>query len=196
MKGEKKVGVAIIWISTSVLLGGCATFQHGDSPSQWPPVVASQQTLPSVNIEIKGATTSLRARWQQNSVAAFQDSGLFSKVKSRPDAQTDFLVEISVQHTTHGSNAGLRFLSGFTFFLIPSTATDNFDVQMHILDNRKQAVGEYNKQGSAKFWAQTFLLLAAPFKTVDKALDGVCYDTTAAAIEDAVNDGSFERRQQ
>jgi hypothetical protein len=186
----------IATVLLAALLSGCAAFQSGDVPSQWPPVVKPTQKPPSINIEIKGVARDLFAHWQRGSTSAFRDSKAFSAVKSSPGARADFIAAIEVKHVASGSffNAGMRFLSGLTFFLVPVTASDKFKAQVNFLDSGGQQIGHYSKEGAATLWVQTFMLPLAPFKTASKALEGVCYDISAAAISDALRDGIFRSK--
>ena len=180
---------------TLLIASGCAAFQGGDGPPRgaWPPPASGLKRKPTINVLVTGVGKDLFAHWQRGSTAAFTDSGLCADVKSSPEARTEMTARIDVKHTPGGTylNPVMRFFSGFTFFLIPLDAYDQFEVEVEIRHPSKGFTRRYRKRGEAKLWVQTFLVLLAPVMTADKALTGVCYDLTSAAIVDAEKDGAF-----
>lgn len=175
------------------LISGCAVFRSHNIPpiEKWPPQSSNQKK--SINVTIVGVKGALFARWQEQATKAFQDSNLFSIVKSNPKRETDFIAQVKIKHIMGGTflNAGMRFLSGLTFFFIPTTAWDEFQVETTIFDANKKIIGTYEKSEKSTLWVQTLLLPLSPVMTVDLALNSTCYDIMRSTINDAVAQGVF-----
>lgn len=186
----KLVAMPIVLIT---LLSGCATFRSHNIPpvEQWPPQSSNQKK--SINVTIVGVQGALFAKWQERATKAFQDSGLFSQVKSSPKRETDLIAQVTIKLTRGGTffNAGMRFLSGFTFFLIPSTAWDEYQVETTIYDANEKILGTYQKSEKSTLWVEILFLPLSPFMDVDSVENSVYDDIIRSTINDAVVQGVF-----
>ena len=184
------VGTLIIFFTS---LSGCASFRSHNIPpvKPWPPQSTNQKK--SINVIIVGVKGALFARWQDRATEVFQNSGLFSQVKSNPKRKTDFLAQINIKHTSGGTffNAGMRFLSGFTFFLIPITAWDEYQVETIIYNSNHKILGTYEKLERSTLWIEILLLPLSSVMSLDTVVNSVYRDIVKSTIADAVAQGVF-----
>jgi len=142
MRKPSKSSFCLISSILLLSLSGCAAFRAGKLPpvSSWPPQSAvakkSIGIVVSGQVFINGAQQEvapmLIKNWEQEVLRAYRDSGLFSEVNSGP-TPSDLRAEVRIVDRGEGSMA-MAALTGFTFYLIPSTATDEFIITTTIRD--------------------------------------------------------------
>ena len=152
-------------------IAGCATFPGKVLPEVTSFPVATNK--PSVNVTLSfrqntngqpnniGEKTG-ELKLQKKVIERFEKSGLYSSV-SAVDQNSDFTVTTSVIDEGSGS-IGLAFLSGFTFCLIPSSATDTYKVTAVVKKNKTDVEKTIELEDSTTTWFQIFLLPLLPFK--------------------------------
>ena len=97
-------------------------------------------------------------KWQDReyiSDSEYVDSGSFS-------GNSDY--DLTLSGSQYGeSSIGMQILSGLTFFLIPYTVTQHYDIHYSLNDNKSRKKYEASLQESNKIYIELFLLFALPF---------------------------------
>lgn len=190
----------MIAISCSLLVSffcSCASFRAGNLPpiSQWPPAQVEKEKSISLIISgesiVNGKDTEVNSRmlsiWRDQTFAAYRESGLFSFVEVGL-AENDLRAEVKI--LDQGSyNAGLAFLTGFTLYLIPSKASDEFIVKTTIKDEEGNTLGSFEKSENINFWQQLFLIFALPANSPISVPEETLYDLNRATIIEAHSQG-------
>ena len=181
-------GLALLLVSINA---GCITTREGQLPpiTQWPP--EGKSAKPFISLAVSGKAfmnekeqdvpaTALVHQWRALTVRAYQESGLFSDVK--PEAgDTELRAEIVITDHGEGSKA-MSLVTGFTMFLIPSSATDAITVSTTLKDRSGATIVAFRKQETSTLWMQLFLGVAMPFRTKEEPL---VYDLNRATILEA-----------
>jgi hypothetical protein len=172
MKSEDNILITAVIITIIALLSsGCASFRDSNLPpvSQWPPLNAAKGK--SICIIVSGESTfngkeqevtfKLRNFWRDQVAKAYEDSGLFSEVKTYM-SDTDLKAEIKIiDHNER--NIGSAILTGLTLYLMPSKGTDELIVKTTIKNKVGNTLGVYEKSERVTTWLQLFLIFAMPF---------------------------------
>lgn len=197
----RPTGICLSGITLFVFLmnAGCTLIREGQLQpiTQWPPERKTDKQ--TISLAMKGTVvhngqevsqdvikTSLLYVWQDLTVRAYQESGLFSDVKTEP-AETDLRAEINIIDRGEG-NKTMAALTGFTLYLIPSSATDAVTVSTTLKDRHGATIGTFQKQEAHTLWQQLFLVFAMPFRSKEEPL---VYDLNRATILEALANGSL-----
>ncbi len=180
-----------------LVLVGCASFRSGKlTPiTDWPP--ESHGTKRPIAVQITGSLEfngrpqgrplqGTLERWYQQAVTAYQDSGLFSKVKGKPEGE-DLTAEITIEYKVRASRIWM-FISAWTLHLLPSRATQDFILTTHYRDGAGATLATITKQERVSLWHQFFLLFAFKSRPTEVPLQ-VLYDLNRACILEAMAQG-------
>ncbi|MCW5797378.1 MAG: conserved exported protein of unknown function [Nitrospira sp.] len=189
-------------LTTSLLLGGCASFRDDNRTSitEWP--LKAGEKKPSVNLFVTGQAwvnddqipadkvqSNFLGQWRTQAGKAFEESGLFSEVKLGEDEPTDVRVDIAIH--MHGEySQTLSFLLGFTFGLsslvVPQKSTAAFSVTATFTERDGRSLGEFKQSETVATWVQLFLLFAMPFREGLQATETqVVYDLHRAILQES-----------
>jgi len=185
-------------VVTALISSGCATFRGGlvGAVQPWPPEAA--QTRKSIAITVRmDRTVDLGpnngplpvgddevGQFRGKVWAEYQDSGLFSEVKTGLE-DADLRADVHIAVHQWGSLA-LAMLSGFTFVMIPmKTNVDDFEMTTTFKDRSGQVLGTIKKKETLNTWYQLFLLGAAPFKNIISQMNAAIADLARSTIVDA-----------
>jgi hypothetical protein len=169
---------------------GCIMYREGQLPPiiQWPPDV--KQTKPTISLTVTGQSIlndsakevpqGFLERWRNDTVRAYQDSGLFSEVRQTTD-DSDFRAEVRILDKGE-YNPVMSFITGFTMFLIPSTANTTMTVTTVLKDRSGATLGLFQKSEGVTMWMELFLAFAMPFRSLDQL---PIYDLNRATILEA-----------
>jgi len=169
---------------------GCIMYREGQLPPiiQWPPDV--KQTKPTISLTVTGQSIlndsakevpqGFLERWRNDTVRAYQDSGLFSEVRQTTD-DSDFRAEVRILDKGE-YNPVMSFITGFTMFLIPSTANTTMTVTTVLKDRSGATLGLFQKSEGITMWMELFLAFAMPFRSLDQL---PIYDLNRATILEA-----------
>jgi hypothetical protein len=205
MVGRRVLFVLVVWVSLSSL-SGCAAFRTGEfkPPASWPlattPGKQSISLLVTGESILNGIRQDLPQRnqqrmiqpWQDAAVKAYQDSGLFSDVKTGV-AETDLRAEIHVLNRGEG-NIGMMVLSSLTLTLLPAHAEAEFVVKTTLKTKEGQDLGTFEKKGTFSYWSQFFLIFIMPFNWPDTVEADLRYDLHRATIDQAYGAGLLQAR--
>jgi hypothetical protein len=193
--------VLVIWVSLSSL-SGCAAFRTGEfkPPASWPLATTPGKQSISLLVTGEGFVNGTRQdvpqrmiqHWQDAAVKAYQDSGLFSDVKTGA-AETDLRAEVHVLDRGKASQ-GMAFLSGLTLTLLPAHAEGEFVVKTTLKNKEGQDLGTFEKKDSFSFWIQFFLIFIMPFNWPNTVMTDLLYDLHRATIDQAHGAGLLQAR--
>ncbi|MFW3898094.1 hypothetical protein [Pseudomonas putida] len=160
---------------SAVLLGGCVSYSTGDlAPvGTWPPAASAPAAKPSAYLQ----TTSLyqvndspanaaggkpAELWEQAISETYQQSGRFARVSTQK-GESDLYAESTL--TNHEQFVPVSaFITGFTLFLIPSTAKNTFTLETVFKDKDGKEIGRVSKSESVRTWMQLVLVVGLPFQ--------------------------------
>ncbi|AZL69509.1 MULTISPECIES: hypothetical protein [Pseudomonas] len=159
----------------ALLLGGCVSYSTGDlAPvGTWPPAASSEAAKPSaylrttalyqVNDNPATAAAGAHAQmWEKAISETYQESGRFTQVSTRK-VESDLYAESTLTNHEQFVMAS-AFITGFTFFIIPSTAKNTFTLQTVFKDKEGKEVGRISKSESVRTWMQLVLIVGLPFQ--------------------------------
>ena len=174
-------------------VSGCASFRAGQlSPvSQWPPSPAPSKRSISVVLSgkaiVNGANQEVNSQflsvWREQTVKAYQDSGLFSEVGGGLGS-SDLRAEVQILDRGE-PNQALAFLSGLTMTIIPVKATDELIVKTAFKDRDGNTLGTFEKSESVATWIQLFMVFAMPGNFPGSVVKQTLYDLNRATISEA-----------
>lgn len=188
----------IIVVLMIVILSGCASFQGHILPevSSFPQV--GKKSNVSVNLTYRAYLNHGPSKIPpQNElftaicVKRFIDSGLFSTV-GRVSKNSDISVVIDMKDEGD-VNFAMAFLTGFTLYIIPSSATDDFQVKAVLTNNYTGSTKTIEINDSVTMWQEILLLPLAPFKThlgeLNKVVNNI-FDTLAIRVYEFAQESS------
>jgi hypothetical protein len=195
-------------LSAAIALTGCASFRNNEiAEVKSLPDVSQYQNKPSVFVEAsfyrgepgKAASEVPAARQEvQKTISkVLGESGLFSKYSfNTADKQgSDYTLHIDIYN--HGNN-GLAvvsgFITGFSLFIIPGAATDNYTFKARLSDNTGQTVSEVTNKDSFTAWFGIWFLPAVA-NTPAKAFSQTIENQLKAALKELVESGKLKYSQ-
>lgn len=184
----KYVVLSVLFLS----LAGCAGFRAGQLPEVqgWPPQAENKESVSYAvtgGANINGTDVVVQeaalGNWKKLVEQSIRESGLFSEV-SEGAAKAD--VQIDIEILNNGEFiAPLAFLSGFTFGVIPSFATDTFIVKATFKNLDGAVIGVVEKQEAVNTWIHLLLLPLTPFKFPGAEVESVVLDLNKAILLEA-----------
>ena len=145
-------------------------------------MIVSGQSI--VNDSAKEVPQRFLERWRNDTARAYQESGLFSEVRQTTD-DSDFRAEVRILDKGEYSPV-MSFITGFTMFLIPCTATATMTVTTALKDRNGATLGSVEKSEGVTMWMELFLAFAMPFRSLDQL---PIYDLNQATILEAHSKG-------
>ena len=162
------ISVAIM----GIFLSGCASFQGNRlKPVSKFPEIQNKQTLDvdfSTSFTINDGRVQAghevtRDSFEKRCIKRLKRSGLFKAVSADfPDS--DFKLKVHLHDEGKGSFV-MAFLTGLSFYLIPSHATDTYKLRAVLYDREKKKRFEIKLEDSITQWQHISLLLLLPFKS-------------------------------
>jgi hypothetical protein len=150
---------------------GCASFAGGN--------LKELEAVPSA--PVKSPRASLAITWStylngvhkpanehiaagmgmKHALEAFKETGYFSEVGPTVDNPD---VKIKVRIKDEGkANLGMAMVTGFTLFLIPSSATDLYVMDAEVTNLKTGQTRSYHLEDSMNYYQQIFLIFIMPF---------------------------------
>jgi len=159
----------------ALLLGGCVSYSTGDlAPvGTWPPAASTAAAKPNaylrstalyqVNDGAAVAAAGAHAEmWEKTISETYQQSGRFTQVSTQK-GEADLYAESTLTNHEEFVTAS-AFITGFTLFLIPSTAKNTFTLQTVFKDKDGKELGRVSKSESIRTWMQLVLIVGLPFQ--------------------------------
>jgi hypothetical protein len=187
-------------VSVLALASGCATFRDGASPSisKWPPGSVSSAAK-SVSLRVSGSALennlpvdvnpkSLDA-WKKLVKETYVSSGLFSSVKA-DSADADLVAEVNVLDKGEANSFG-AFMTGYTFFLIPTHARSGFVLKTTFKNRAGDNLGSIEKSEFADTWIQLLLFPVMFFKSPGSVYANLFMDLNRNTLIEAKGKGYF-----
>ena len=185
-----------LWLCLAVATtigSGCASFRAGllAPTTDWPPPAAAKKKSISVAVSgtavISGKATDAPQQmidlWRQRTWAAYEESGLFSDVRTGLEA-TDLRAEIRIEDRGD-PNIALAVLCGLTMTLIPVKASDELTMRTVYKDAEGNTLASIEKAETVNTWIQMFLVFVMPAKFPSGVVKGVLTDLNRATISAA-----------
>jgi hypothetical protein len=162
-------------VIATLLATGCATFKDSEFPVvQKLPDKSAFSNKPSVFVNAKfyrdmtenlSNSTEVPAALPTLKTAAekvTKESGLFSKYTLDPFNGRDMDYQIKLDMINHVPNMGAAmisgFITGFTLFIIPSAATDNYVLRASVLDKAGNVIKKYEYRSHVTTWFGIWML--------------------------------------
>lgn len=82
------------------------------------------------------------------------------------------------------------FLTGASFYTIPSSSTDNYIVQVKLADKSDEIVGEVANEDAIKTWSGVWFLVSSG--DAQEAFDQTVNNQIRAALKELVEKGTFK----
>lgn len=171
MKGLIKHSLVL----AAVLLTGCVSYsQHELPPVQtWPPTANAPAQKPSAYVRttaqnhVNGgpgntAAGAPAALWEKAVADSFRQSNRFSRV-STDKVDSDIYVDATLHNNEEYSPVS-AFITGFTLFVIPTTAKNIFTLETVFKDKDGKELGRVKKSESVRTWAHLVLIVGIPFQ--------------------------------
>jgi hypothetical protein len=180
---------ALILIITLV---GCATFPGKQIAKLEKFPIASQKPSIAISLAYKMClngqpstvmAVAAEAQMQKKVLERFTKSGLYSSVTpGSGNADINLTIELT---DTGEANLGMAFLTGFTLYLLPSSAKDTFKLSAITKLSKGRAGKNFVLQDSITMHQQILLLPVMPFKMLPVVGAGVInnmFDTLALQV--------------
>ncbi|MGE8720792.1 hypothetical protein ACO2KH_05620 [Leptospira terpstrae] len=116
-----------------------------------------------------------------------KESSMFKEVKSGLDI-ADIKLDIEIVNRGE-ANLFLAFMTGFTFFLLPSHAVDNLDLKYKFTTNKGQLVKEYQREVTYDTWFHITLIPLTPFMFPFTSFYKGIGNVTRSVLAEAKKDG-------
>ncbi|MCZ8342456.1 MAG: hypothetical protein O9301_05450 [Leptospira sp.] len=189
----------LVKIIFGLLIGltiSCATFREGNV--SYETINPNDTAKKSISYTVTGQTklndnqpvpqnANALGSWANVVQEEFVTSALFSNVKNN-DKSTDLFVEINVLNQGQ-FNVGLSMITGFTLYLIPSSAVDEFIVDATFKNKAGKEIGKIQKRDSVKTWSHLSMIFVFPFKSVAKEVGSCQKDLINAVLVEANSKG-------
>ena len=182
--------LTLLLLVSSTLTGCISYSQHELAPvDQWPPMQARQDkpsaylhvtTQQQFNGELSGGVGNA-ALVEQHMLEAFKESGQFKNVTT--DKVDSNLYVTSTLTNNEQGNIASAWLTGFTFFMIPTTFSNTFTLETVFKDREGNLLGKIVKQESTRTWVQILLIVGLPF---NERGDAVLKQLTQSTLDEAV----------
>lgn len=182
----------------AVLLVGCVSYSEHELPpvQALPATVNAQQQKPTVFVHImvmyqaNGGPASTAegaaAAHEGEAVAGgFRQSEHFAWV-STEKVESDIYAEATL-YNNEAFSAASAFITGMTFFIIPTTTKNTFTLETVFKDKEGRELGRVRKSESVRTWMQLLLIVAAPFQ--QDTPEAVVLALTRSTLDEAVRRG-------
>lgn len=156
-------------------LAACAGFSGNTLPrvDTFPALASAPAQKPSVALSVSfrqflnGAPVTLLRGTAENAhrtrlAGILEESGYFSAVHT-DGTEADLTLEVAFKDEGSGS-MGMAFLTGLTFYLVPSFTTDNFVLDAKLTERASGQEHEVHLEEFVTQWQQILLLPLMPFK--------------------------------
>jgi len=164
---------SIILVFIISLSTGCASFQKNNlAPVANFPTAEQKKTISvalSYAIDVNGravvapAVDAGKKELTTKCVDRLSKSGLFNSV-SENDPQADLALNVNIKNDGK-ANFVMAGLTGATFYIIPSSATEIYKLSATLTDTKSNRVAEIKLEDGFTQWQQILLLPLLPFKS-------------------------------
>lgn len=190
MKGLIKHSLVL----AAVLLTGCVSYSQHELPvvQTWPPTAHAPAQKPTAYVRTtaqnhvnggpgNAAVGAPVVLWEKAVADTFQQSNRFSRI-STDKADSDLYVDATLHNNEQYSPVS-AFITGFTFFVIPTTAKNIFTLETVFKDKDGKELGRVKKSESVRTWVHLVLIVGLPFQTDTRE---VVETLTRSTLDEAV----------
>ena len=171
MKGLIKHSLVL----AAVLLTGCVSYSQHELPAvqTWPPTANAPAQKPTAYVHTtaqnhvnggpgNAAVGAPVVLWEKAVADTYRASNRFSRV-STDKVDSDIYVDATLHNNEEYSPVS-AFITGFTFFIIPSTAKNIFTLETVFKDKEGKELGRVKKSESVRTWMHLVLIVGIPFQ--------------------------------
>lgn len=192
MKLGKVLGAALM-----LSLAGCASFTGDQVAKTTLPSVSQYQQRPSVYVDFHfyqgevGSTNEMpqaRDMLKPQLESVLKESALFSRYTLDPFQKQpgDYTLRLNVyNHGSVGAATVAGMITGFSLFIIPSAAKDEYTMSLEVIDPNGQAVQPLRNEDYIRTWMGIWLLPMAG-NTPNKAATDTFSRQFTALLKQAV----------
>lgn len=190
-----------------VLLTGCAVFpQHKVAPVQLPVAsTAAQKPTAYANLQFFRGRPGANAKELSPTLPGMNktfdmirsnvsNSGLFSSVSFDSSTRSSADLSLDVRVYNHGEiSAGAMvgaIITGLSFYVIPSTAVDEYTVKVDVYDKAGQPLAKVSNEDSMRMW-QGLIFLPMAGNTIRKGAEATVGNQVRAALKEAYDSGKL-----
>ncbi len=177
--------IKILGMALALSLAGCASFPGDQIPESKLPSMASYQQKPSVYVDFKfyqgkpgdkGAVETPQARemLKPQLESLLRDSGLFSRytLDEFQRQPGDYTLKLKVYNSGSAGAAMVSgFITGFSLFLIPGSAKDEYSMSLQVVDPQGQQLALNQNDESVRTWIGIWFLPMAAHTPKDAITD-------------------------
>lgn len=198
--------ITIAGLLALTLLSGCASFpQEEVAKVEKMPDMSNYQNKPSVYIDYhfyRGEPGSAKAvevsrakeQLMPEVKRVIEESKLFSSVTydEFQKGKVDYVIRIShYNHGDVGSAAVMGFITGLTLGVIPSAATDNYTMNVEVLDRQGKSLTNNSSKDAVKTWLGIWFIPAMS-NTPEKAIKGTLENQLRHALNELLKSNSLK----
>ncbi len=170
----RKLIIGLIVFFNVAMLSGCAVFDSGKvARTTLSPVEASGEARPSISYsilaqgglsEVKTLPDNIQAIIEKEFIETLQESGYFSGI-GKENGHFGIRMDVTVTNTGNPAAIIPAFITGLSFYTIPSWATDHFEVKAKVASS-KGSQKEYVLNDSTTLVQWLPMLFVFPFKNL------------------------------
>lgn len=197
--------VAVLLFCAAVMLTGCASFRNNEIADAGKlPDVSQYKNKPSVYVDyhfLRGepgspGSESPHDRTKAGAVITecLEKSSLFSRYSfnEADKATTDFTLKVDIYNhgnTVLASVAG--FVSGYTLGIVPAAATDNYTLEVKLIDKAGTTVSSLSRKDSVTTWVGLWFIPVMS-NTPDKAVAGTLDNQLRTILKELVESSTLK----
>jgi hypothetical protein len=168
-------------VLAAVLLTGCVSYSQHELPPvhTWPPTANAPAQKPTAYVrttalnQVNGgpgnaAGGKSAALWEKAVADSYRESNRFSRV-STDKVDSDIYADATLYNNEDYSPVS-AFITGFTFFVIPTTAKNTFTLETVFKDKDGKELGRVKKSESVRTWMHLVLIVGIPFQSDTREL--------------------------
>jgi hypothetical protein len=182
----------------ALALPACVAYRSGREPARAVPAKSATPVKLGVLFRTRrsyrGAEVELPpyivSGWKEAVLRGYRESGLFAEVREGIIRDADVQATVRIENTVMASR-GFTFLSGVTFFLVPSRSADRFELRTTLNDASGAVLATLRSTATVTTWYQIFLLPASAFLSRDAVISDTLYDLTLDTAAQAQRKGAL-----
>jgi hypothetical protein len=186
----------LVLTCAALALCSCVAYRSGAGARSVPQAAGTARKTIGVLIRASGSYRGqnrplpdyIVARWRAAVLDAYRDCGLFAEVREGIARDADLQATVRIENTVLASR-GIVFLSGVSFFAIPSRSRDQFELKTTLSDGSGAVLASLTSADTVTTWYQLLLLPGTVFLSRDAVVSDTLYDLTLDTAAQAQRKG-------
>jgi hypothetical protein len=197
--------VKAIFATALLSLSGCASFEKEQlTRVENLPDVSQYTNKPTIFVDFSfyngepdsnhSENTQAKTQLEPVITQAIEKTGLFSKYSFDKDkaGSSDYTITVNVyNHGNKGAAFASGFLTGFTFGVIPGSATDNYTVSVEAIDKNGNVLSKHVNDDAVQTWIGIWFIPMMG-NTPQKAISNTLENQIVTALVELFNDSVFQ----